>query len=68
MKYIIGFLIGVSFATAGNLLAQSTGIFTDERGQIYQYGTMPGGSVNVFKDGEVRTFFKEQGLRQHQPC
>ena len=69
MKLFLGFILGLIVATAGNLLAQSTGIFTDEHANIYQYGTMPGGSVNVWgQNGEHRTFFQAPQVNPKSPC
>jgi hypothetical protein len=66
--FILGLLIGLAFS-AIPLFAQSTGIFTDERGRMYQYGTMPGGAVNLFgPNGERGTFFQQQGVKPHNPC
>lgn len=68
MKYLLGFVLGLMVATAGQLLAQGFGTFSDERGRIYQYHTAPDGSVNTWgPNGERRTFMVPPTIGQ-KPC
>ena len=76
MKFLIGFLLGISVATAGALFAQEGGIrqqfgtWWDQNGNAGQYYTGPGGQTDwTDSRGNRGTIYQQPFFGQPKnPC
>jgi len=70
MRYLLGFILGVSVASYANLFAQDFGAVFDQQAKGYQYYQFPNGATNYWgTDGQMGTIYHTPGLQQrHNPC